>query len=126
MTAAAGNGLLLFGGEDHRIFLGCLNCGSFNATSVCNAFGEFGSVFQVNSIWNPFGPFGSPFQATSPWNMFSNSAPIIVNEAGQSCGYFSVNVFHHDRTRIGWLVEILDFYREHQDLNLTREKMCGR
>jgi hypothetical protein len=32
---------------------------------------------------------------------------------------------HHDRTRVDWLVAILDFFQEHNDLNLTREKMCG-
>ena len=27
---------LLYGGKDNKTFLGCLNCGKFGATSVCN------------------------------------------------------------------------------------------
>lgn len=117
--------LLLFGGEDHKTFLGCLNCSELSKASVCNQLGKYGSSLQADSIWNSFGTFGSSFSKDSPWNSFSNSAPIIVDPDGNSYGYFSVNGFHHDRTRIGWLVAVLDYQEKNGDLDKTRDKICG-
>lgn len=125
MSAQQTKALLLFGGKDHQIFLGCLNCVAQADVSVCNSFGKFGSSFEDNSIWNSFGSFGSSFSEFSPWNSFSDSAPIIVDKDGKSYGYFSVNSFHHDRTTIPWLVAILEFQESKDDLDKTRDKMCG-
>jgi hypothetical protein len=124
-SAQAPKALLLFGGEDHKTFLGCLNCVDTSAISVCNEYGQFGSEYQADSIWNEYGNFGSEYNSQSPWNAYSNDAPIIVDKDGKSYGYFSANTFHHDRTQIGWLVEILDYYGSTNDLEKTREKMCG-
>jgi hypothetical protein len=117
--------LLLFGGDDHKTFLGCLNCSSMSDTSVCNGFGKFGSSFETNSIWNSFGDYGSSFSAKSPWNSFSDKAPIIVDADGKSYGYFSVNSFHHDRTKIDWIVALLTYAEKVDDLDKTRDKLCG-
>jgi len=46
--------LLLFGGDNHKTFLGCLNCDRFDSRSVCNGFGDHGSHFSSESIWNRF------------------------------------------------------------------------
>jgi hypothetical protein len=116
--------LLLFGGEDHKVFLGCLNCSATDHDSVCNEF-DAGSKFRADSIWNKFGTFGSKFSSDSPWNKFSNSAPIIVDHDGGSYGYFSANKFHGERTRIAWLVRVLNFQADHDDLEATRDLMCG-
>lgn len=116
--------LLLFGGEDHKTFLGCLNCSSLSSSSVCNELGKYGSSLQSDSIWNSLGHFGSSLSRYSPWNSLSNSAPIIVDKDGNSYGYFSVNSLHHDRTRIPWLVAILDYEDDKDDLDKTRDKMC--
>lgn len=116
--------LLLFGGADHKTFLGCLNCIDTSESSLCNEFGKYGSKFQSDSIWNEFGTYGSEFNSLSPWNEYSSSAPIIVDKDGMSYGYFSINGFHHDRTRIKWLVQILDFQEKHSDLEKTRDLMC--
>jgi len=124
-TPQAPKALLLFGGKDHKNFLGCLNCVNTSETSVCNDLGKFGSTFDSESIWNSFGDYGSSFSEYSPWNSFSDKAPIIVDRDGKSYGYFSVNAFHHDRTRIKWLVAILDFYDRNSDLDETKEKLCA-
>ncbi|HTR24760.1 MAG TPA: hypothetical protein VMI10_12315 [Terriglobales bacterium] len=55
----------------------------------------------------------------------SNTAPIIVDRDGKSYGYFSKNTLHHDRTRIQWLVAVLDYYDETNDLQKTHNRMCG-
>jgi hypothetical protein len=92
--------------------------------SVCNELGKYGSALNSNSIWNSFGKYGSSFSEYSPWNSFTDKAPIIVDRDGKSYGYFSANAFHHDRTRIKWLLAVLDFYDEEGDLDETKEKLC--
>jgi len=118
--------MLLFGGPEHKAFLGCLNCGAYNETSVCNQYGEFGSQYKPDSIWNAYGTYGSKYNPYSPWNAYSTTPPIIVDEAGHSYGYFTVNKCHGDRTRIDWLVKVLDVYTETGDLDLAREQLCAR
>jgi hypothetical protein len=117
--------LLLFGGSDHKTFLGCLNCVDTSSASVCNDVGEYGSDVAEDSIWNDVGTFGSDVSPYSPWDDVSNEAPIVVDRDGKSYGYFSANTVHHDRTRIGWLVAVLDYYEDANDLDRTREKMCS-
>lgn len=123
--AQATKALLLFGGHDHKMFLGCLNCVDTSDSSVCNDVGKYGSDVTENSIWNDVGPYGSDVSPTSPWNNVSQHAPIIVDRDGKSYGYFSANNVHHDRTRVDWLVTILDYYDRTNDLAKTREKMCS-
>ena len=123
--AQATKAMLLFGGHDHKMFLGCLNCVDTSDASVCNDVGKYGSDVEENSIWNDVGPYGSDVSPTSPWNDVSQDAPIIVDREGKSYGYFSANDLHHNRTRIAWLVAILDYYDQTNDLAKTREKMCS-
>jgi hypothetical protein len=117
--------LLLFGDEDHKTFLGCLNCGTINSKSVCNSVGHYGSSVSSDSIWNSVGQFGSSVSSKSPWNSVGSSAPIVVDTDGRSYGYFTANAVYHDRTRIKWLVAVLDYYDKTADLDKTRDAMCG-
>ena len=89
--------LLLFGGNGHDVFLGCLNCNEYNSESICNEFGA-GSAFKSDSIFNEFGPFGSEFSSSSPWNQFSisNDVPVLVDRHGGFYGYFTINEFRSD------------------------------
>jgi hypothetical protein len=102
--------LLLFGGNDHGHFLGCLNCGQYDSGSVWNAYGTYGSPYNSDSIWNRYGSWGSPYNSDSPWNKYSSSAPVIVDKDGNFYGYFSANPYHNKRTTIKWLVWLLDNY----------------
>jgi hypothetical protein len=124
-TPQAPKALSLFGGPEHEDFLGCLNCVDSSPASVCNDLGKYGSSLNRNSIWNSLGKYGSSLSEYSPWNSLSHKAPIIVDRDGKSYGYFSVNALHHDRTRIKWLIAVLDFYDEGDDLDATKEKLCG-
>jgi hypothetical protein len=108
--------LLLFGESDHKTFLGCLNCANISSVSVCNSVGKYGSSVAQDSIWNSVGRFGSSVSSVSPWNSVSSNAPIIVDSDGDSYGYFSTNTVHHDRTRIDWLLAVLDYYEKTNDL----------
>lgn len=117
--------LLLFGDRDHKTYLGCLNCVDTSPESVCNEVGRYGSDVASDSIWNDVGRFGSDVSPISPWNDVANDAPIIVDPDGRAYGYFSVNEVHHDRTRIDWVLAVLDYYNKTKSLEKTQKRMCG-
>jgi hypothetical protein len=124
-NAAAQKAFLLFGGHDHKTFLGCLNCSKYAESSVCNKYGKFGSKYEDSSIWNKYGTYGSKYDSDSPWNKYSSDAPIIVDPDGGSYGYFSSNPYISDRTKISWFVAILDFQTDNDDLDATRDRFCA-
>lgn len=90
--------LLIYGGENHDVFLGCLNCDRFDRNSVWNKFGPHGSKFKSECIWNKFGDYGGKFSDYSPFNIFASNPPILVDESGNFYGYFTANKFHAKRT----------------------------
>ena len=110
MQAVFSQALMLWGGRNHDIFLGYLNTDKYQKDSIWNKYGDFGSKYNTKSIWNEFGDFGSKFNSYSPWNNFSTNAPVIVDQQGNCYGYFSTNKFHPKRTKIDWIIWILDNY----------------
>ena len=119
--------LLLFGDDDHKTFLGCLNCGRFETNSVCNRFGEYGSRFSEKSIWNRFGEFGSKVSDKSPWNKFATNPPVIVDGDGNSYGYFTSSRYHTSRTRNEFFLVFLDRPDDvNEDLQRASDLFCGR
>jgi hypothetical protein len=117
--------LLLFGGRNHRTFLGCLNCGRFDSGSVCNSFGNHGSRFSADSIWNPFSDYGSRFNNYSPWNKFSTDPPVVVDAQGNFYGYFTSNQFQPKRTNNRFFLVFLDNPDEvNDDLGAARDVFC--
>lgn len=94
---AAAQELLLYGGRGHDVFLGCLNCGQYDSSSICNEYGA-GSAYSTDSIFNAYGKFGSRYSSDSPWNAYStsNSVPVVVDRQGNFYGYFTVNQFRSD------------------------------
>ena len=117
--------LYLFGGANNSVYLGCLNCNQFDAESVCNSFGTYGSSFSTTSIWNSFGTYGSSFQSYSPWNSFSSYGPLIVGSNGLSYGYFTTNAFKANRTSIQAFLNVLNYYSTTNNLSATRTYACG-
>ncbi len=117
--------LFLFGGPSTTTYLGCLNCNSFSAESVCNGFGTYGSEFSSSSIWNAFGTYGSQFSSYSPWNQFSSQGPAIYGGDGLFYGYFTTNRFRANRTLLAGPVNVLDFFISSSNLSATRTFACG-
>lgn len=117
--------LLLWGGPNLSVYLGCLTCNQFHAESVCNPFGTFGSEFGANSIWNQFGTYGSSFSTSSPWNQFSSSGPAIFDTNSAFYGYFTVNQFRSQRTTVDFARQTLHFYSATGNLPQTRAYLCG-
>lgn len=118
--------LLLFGGEDCKIFLGCLNCSRFDPDSVCNRSGDYGSCFKSKCIWNRFGDYGSPFGSYSPWNRFAFDPPVIVDREGNFYGYFTSNRYNPKRTNIKFFLIFLDNVdMVNEELELARDLFCN-
>jgi hypothetical protein len=92
--------LLVFGGEGHKTFLGCLNCSKFDANSVMNEFGQYGSAYSTVSILNQFSEFGSPYSTHSACGPYASDPPVIVDRAGNYYGRLTVNRFA-DPTHVG-------------------------
>jgi hypothetical protein len=123
-ASAQSPALMLFGGSDHRTFLGCLNCSKFSSDSVCNEFGQKGSEFSSNSIWNEFGHFGSSFSSESPWNAFASGGPVIVDRDGRFYGRFTANKYIADRTRIQALNQLAELVADGANLIKARDRFC--
>jgi hypothetical protein len=91
--------LMVFGGQGHKQYLGCLNCSSYANDSLFNQFGTHGNKFASDSLLNSFGQFGSRFSSYSACNPFASDPPVIVDQNGNFYGRLTVNEYHHQRTR---------------------------
>ena len=90
--------LLIYGGEKHDIYLGCLSCDKFDSDSIWNKFGLYGSKFNAQSIWNKYGKYGGSFSDYSPFNKFARNPPVLVDANGKFYGYFTADRFFTKRT----------------------------
>lgn len=84
------SGLLVYGGKNHDVFLGCL-CNKYDAKSIHNASGQFGSRYSAISIFNSYGDYGSRYAPTSACNRYASDPPVIVTSGGALIGRLTVN-----------------------------------
>jgi hypothetical protein len=125
ITDAQTPALLLFGGSAHDTFLGCLNCNRYDANSVCNRYGDYGSKYATDSVWNRYGDFGSKYSDSSPWNRYTGSAPVIVDQSGNFYGHLSANKYHSNRTQIALFNQLVEVVVEQDDLDKARDIYCN-
>ena len=90
-NANASSKIMLFGDQNHKKYLGCLNCSEFSPESIHNEFGNYGSEFSVTSINNVFGQYGSEFSPLSACNEFATYPPVVVDDSGNYYGYLTLN-----------------------------------
>src|SRR5579883_1940199 len=69
--------VLIFGGQGHREFLGCLNCSEMSPNSVWNDMSQYGWGNGF-ATWNPFGPYKNPYGSESACNEYANDPPVLV------------------------------------------------
>jgi hypothetical protein len=100
--------LLIFGGDKHDVFLGCLNCNKYESSSIWNKYGENGSKYNSESIWNKYGTYGGKYSYYSPFNKYATSPPVIVDSKGNFYGYFTTNKYNSKRTTNELALLILD------------------
>jgi hypothetical protein len=101
--------LLLFGGESHNVFLGCLNCSNYDSGSVFNQYGTHGSRYSAESIFNRYGEYGSKYSNVSPCNPYASSPPAIVDPLGGFYGHLTVNRYNsqvQNGAIIAWLTGV--------------------
>ena len=108
--ATSTTALLLFGGDDHGVFLGCLNCSQYETDSVQNAYGTYGSKYSGESILNHFSEYGSQFSSDGACNKFASDPPVIVDKMGNYYGRLTLNPYANEigiGTRfMGWLAAV--------------------
>lgn len=117
--------LLLFGGNEHEEFLGCLTCNEFSSESICNGYGTYGNEFSTDGIWNEFSGFGNEFSPKSPWNEFSsdNSVPVVVDREGNFYGYFTINEYRSNS--VNFSSNLKEWYDSYEgDLEKVRISLC--
>ena len=102
--------LHLYGGSNSDVYLGCLNCNNYDANSIWNEYGTYGSEYNSNSIWNEYGTYGSEYNSYSPWNEYSSTPPVVVDVDGNFYGYFTLNEYKGDRADFGLALTIYTYY----------------
>ncbi|MFY7814762.1 MAG: hypothetical protein ACOVRK_06155 [Chryseobacterium taeanense] len=102
--------LLIFGGKNHTIFLGCLNCDKYDNSSIWNKYGDKGSKYSSNSIWNKYGDYGGQYSDNSPFNKYSSNPPVLVDREGNFYGYFTINKYFNKRTNNKLALLIVEYW----------------
>jgi hypothetical protein len=86
--------MMLFGGEDHKVYLGCLSCSEYDTDSVFNQYGTFGSRYSSTSIWNHYSEYGSAYSSWGACNAYATDPPVIVDLDGKFYGRLTLNEYH--------------------------------
>ncbi len=98
---------MIYGGQDHDKYLGCLCCSEYSIDSVHNEYSTYGSSYSSESIFNEYGTYGSEYSSESPCNELALSPPIIVDQNGKFYGYLTLNELNSKRTTsekiLSWL-----------------------
>jgi len=102
VSPIGGTKLMIFGGDGHRTYLGCLNCSQYASDSVMNQYGTHGSPYSADSIFNRYGTFGSAYSNSSPCNPYATDPPVIVDQNGSFYGRLMVNQYTPGRVTGNW------------------------
>ncbi len=92
--------LLLYGGDQRDVFLGCLSCSETHRDSVHNRFGQYGNPFSGKSLLNNFVIYRNPVSPLSACNALALQPPIIVGRDGRFYGELTTNEVRSKRTTI--------------------------
>ena len=97
---------MIFAGEGHKTFLGCLVCAKDDPDSVLNSHGPHGSLYTFDSIFNSYGPYGSSYSRFSPCNPKATDPPILLDPEGYFHGRLTINRHDSEAARndiVAWL-----------------------
>lgn len=104
--------LNLYGGKNHDVYLGCLNCNDYDVNSIWNEYGTYGNSYALNSIWNEYGTYGSEYSSYSPFNAYTLNPPVVVDKQGNFYGYFTINSYNSQQANFGLAKTVYKFYKE--------------
>ena len=109
-ASAAGGALQIFGGKDHKVFIGCLTCSKYDSDSVFNMYGSFGGRYSSTSIINSYSDYGSRYSSYSACNVYASDPPIVTGGEGGYYGKLTLNTFARDAitnsTIVAWLTGV--------------------
>jgi hypothetical protein len=88
--AAADQRMLIFGGRNHDVFLGCI-CPETDRDSVLNEYGPHGGRYSTTSIWYRYGDYGSLYGSYSACSPYATEPPVVVLADGTFIGRLTVN-----------------------------------
>lgn len=60
-------------------YLGKLNNNRYDADSIANPYGKYGSKYSSDSINNPYGEYGSKYSNKSWNNPYASEQPFVVD-----------------------------------------------
>lgn len=110
--APAPTKLMLFGGMNHKTYLGCLNCSAYVTDSISNEYGAHGSSYSSDSIKNHYSQYGSAYSTYSVCSPYAADPPVIVDSNGNYYGRLTLNEYHAQigvgRRYIEWLKTICE------------------
>jgi len=110
ISISYGQTLYLYGGTNHDVFLGCINCEDYSSSSIWNEYSEYGSNYSSTSIWNEYSDYGSEYSTYSPWNEYASYPPVIVDSRGNFYGYLTTNEYHAKRARSSLALLLCKYY----------------
>jgi hypothetical protein len=89
-SASSGAKIMVFGGRGHETYLGCLSCSQYEADSLFNQYGSYGSAYGATSIMNHYTEYGSSFSIYSACNPLATDPPVMVDGNGKYYGRLTV------------------------------------
>jgi hypothetical protein len=92
------------------IYLGCLNCNSYDSNSIWNEYGDYGSPYDNRSIWNEYGTYGSEYNSDSPWNEYASNPPVVLDNNGTFYGYFTANKYQSKRAEFDLALTLYKYH----------------
>lgn len=93
-SSAPSSKMMLFGGENHKTYLGCLSCSQYATDSLFNTYGDHGNRYSSDSIWNHYSDYGSRYSNEGACNPYANDPPVIVDSDGTFYGRLTLNIYH--------------------------------
>lgn len=109
-SPASNQKLMLFGGNNHTVYLGCLNCSEYATDSLLNKYGPHGSPYSTESIFNHYSQYGSAYSTESSCSQYASDPPVIVDGNGAYYGRLTLNRYAKGigigTEYMGWLAAI--------------------
>lgn len=90
MPGHASDTLSIFGGKDHSVFLGCINCGKNDEKSILNPKSAY-SLKKKKGFWSDNSPYNSWYSKLSACNSYANNPPVIKNQDNKVVAVLSAN-----------------------------------
>lgn len=87
-------------------YLGIISKDRYDANSIMNEYGNYGSPYSATSIFNQYGTYGGQYSSYSPFNPYTSTPPLIM-KSGQKVGFLTANKYLANaidaHELVGWL-----------------------